>query len=444
MKPFILSETKRKLFSGISLLVIFTLFGAIFLDMADANALRGSRPFSGHNTSNINNNAPDMLAGESEKRKEAYPKATYSFNLLREQANKRGKAALKGDFSEYARISSFNFLLFYKMLSLSEGPLSEGLTANAIKDIWEEVSGGISYEDVDFRPFSDYRPTSLPSFLLLGKFFNHLYQNEIEPVYTDENNNVTTTYRYLYNIMPVALLLLVILFNYNNINGDRRSGVLKLLLTQSIARSKYYLSKWLAGVIHLVSVIFIPSIVIGLLLGIKNGFINLKYPITYLGGIFTRLKPIINYFDPSISPTGATIHDRAIGHIAVNGPMINAITYHPDVEIMPFYKYILIVIFLVILFAGFAVALTQLMSAIFNNEIISLVVNILVILLGVLISMPTTLGDRLNLSPFSMFNVLRIIEGTYNVTVLGGAIILTISTILLLIVGCMYFKRKPI
>lgn len=444
MKILVRLETKRRLFNSIFLLIIFSLIATIFLDMNQTNKIRGSRPFVGHNTRNISGDSPSLIANESEKRKAAYPKAVYSHNLMMETRNKTGEIAIQNDYIEYARLVSFETLLGYKMLSLSQDPISEIRSKREIKGLWDKVSKGITYEDVDFRPLSSPRSETLPSLLLIANHYNYLYENKIEPVYIDENNNISTTYRYLYNIMPYALILLGILFNYNSVNGDKSSGALKLLLSQSISRSKYYISKWIGGVIQLITVILLPSIIIGLFFGIKNGFVTMKYPITYLAQAFTRIKPIINYYNPSEFPVGPEIHKRAIGHVAVSGPMRDAVLYHKDVEIIPFYKYILIAICLIILFSGFVVALTQLISAIIDNQIISMITNIIIISLGIGLSLPLTFGDRLNLSPLSMFNSLRIIEGTYNVTVLSASITLIFTTIVLLAVGSIYFNRKPI
>ena len=117
---------------------------------------------------------------------------------------------------------------------------------------------------------------------------------------------------------------------------------------------------------------------------------------------------------------------------------------HERMEVISFYKYLLMVLLLTILFIAFAVALTKLISAVINNEIISFVAVTGVFVIGTLISSPFKYDKHLNLSPFTMENASRIIIGNYNVTALTSMLILLAATALLLCIGNRYFKRKEI
>ncbi|WP_353093578.1 hypothetical protein [Tissierella praeacuta] len=123
---------------------------------------------------------------------------------------------------------------------------------------------------------------------------------------------------------------------------------------------------------------------------------------------------------------------------------INIVDPHDKIEVIPFFNYLLMVILSTILFIAFTVALTQLISAIINKEIISFVAISIVFAIGILISSPFKYGKHLNLSPFTMKHASRIVIGTYNVTALTSTLILLASTIVLLIAGTIYFKRKEI
>lgn len=58
--------------------------------------------------------------------------------------------------------------------------------------------------------------------------------------------------------------------------------------------------------------------------------------------------------------------------------------------------------------------------------------------------MPLTLGEHINLSPFSMNNPIRILNGTYNTTGITSIIVLLVGSILMLVFNLYYFKRKDI
>lgn len=123
---------------------------------------------------------------------------------------------------------------------------------------------------------------------------------------------------------------------------------------------------------------------------------------------------------------------------------VNIVDPHEKMEIIPFYKYLLMAVLLSILFITFVVALTQLISAIVNKEIISITTISIIFGIGILISSPFKYDKHLNLSPFTMEHASRILIGTYNVTALASTIILFVSTTILLIAGVVYFKRKEI
>lgn len=262
-------------------------------------------------------------------------------------------------------------------------------------------------------------------------------------------NNITYLYDYLFNILPKFIIIIPILFIYNTINKEKNVGSLKLVLTQSISRWKYYLSKWLSGIIHVIFTLSFPAILISTILGLINGFVSLNYPTIYFKNTMTSFKNIPNYLDAVKMQKGyfKTFgdSDATFSYFAPKSSYVsNFANPHEKMEIIPFYKYLLIVVLLSILFIAFAVALTQLISAIVNKEIISFVGITLIFGLGILATSPFKYEKYLNLSPFTMENGSRIVIGTYNTTALASTLILFISSIMLLTIGIIYFRRKEI
>lgn len=261
---------------------------------------------------------------------------------------------------------------------------------------------------------------------------------------------MTYLYYYFFNIATKFIIIIPIFFIYNIINKDKNTGSLKLILTQSISRRKYYMGKWISGVIHVIFVFLFPPVIISTILGTANGFVSMKYPVIYLRDSMTSFKTIPNYFDAIKAQAGyypqfwftETFNYYAPSHKVITHPG----HFFPNhrMEIIPFYKYLLMVILLTVLFTAFAVALVQLISAIIDKEIISFVVATLVFVIGTITNSPFKQDKNLNLSPFTMEHASRIVIGTYNVTALGSILILLASTILLLIIGCRYFKKKAI
>lgn len=62
--------------------------------------------------------------------------------------------------------------------------------------IWNDVSGGVPYEDIDFYPRNYPYVEGRYNNLLAAKYYYKLYINDFEPIYKDDVNNVT----YLYSI----------------------------------------------------------------------------------------------------------------------------------------------------------------------------------------------------------------------------------------------------
>ena len=64
-------------------------------------------------------------------------------------------------------------------------------------------------------------------------------------------------------------------------------------------KNKFYIYKFTSDLILILGVVFVPILIFSIILGIKSGFQNFKYPILdYMDGItdfsFSRIKDFVN------------------------------------------------------------------------------------------------------------------------------------------------------
>ncbi|MSU02744.1 ABC transporter permease [Tissierella pigra] len=446
MLTLIKMDLKQKLRNPLTYFIILVLCIISILYIAETKKVRQRRSFKGHNPYYY------LLQGASdehynEEMKILYPKA-YKARLISIDTEKDIiNADMENDIEELNRLNTFYNLLMSKYCSVRQDSILNNIFYRKVMDIWNDVSGGIKYEDVDFTPVNRIDKDG-NTHLLVAKYYYELYKNDLEPIYLDDTNNITYLYEYFFNIIPKFIILIPILFVYNSINKEKNTGSLKLVITQSISRWKYYISKWISGVIHVLFVIFTPGILISTILGFTNGFVSMKYPAIYFKGIMSSFIPVPNYFDglrENIGIGNLRLVFHNFNYIAPIHKQDAIWVYeHENMEVIEFYKYLFMVLLLTILFVGFCVALVQLISAIINKEIISFAIGTVIFAIGISVSSPFKYDKNLNLSPFTMENASRIIIGTYNVTGLVSVIVLFVTTAILLTLGCRYFRRKEI
>lgn len=448
MLPLIKRDLKQRIKNPLTWFIILILCIMSMLNIIEMKEKRLNRPFKGHDPFSFETiGVFDWTQDIDERERKIYPKAYYSKKIKTDTGKQILKSNEENNTKEIVKSIAFMNLLWAKEYFISSDVIMNTVFEQKVIDIWNDVSGGIEYEDIDFRPFSSINDVGKYWDLLVAKYYHQLYTNNLLPIYSDDVNNITYLYDYLFNIVPSLILIIAIISIYNTINKEKNSGSLKLIVTQSFSRWKYYISKWIGGVIHIIFIISLPAITISNILGALNGFVSMKYPTLYLKGAMTTFKPIPNYLDIIKSNVGQfpKFMPSTFSHYAPRtATNLFYDNLHSKMETILFYKYLLIVILLTILFIAFAVAFTQLISAIINKELISFAVVSSIFVVGILVSSPFKYEKHLNLSPFTMENASRIVIGTHNVTALTSIIILLLSTVLLLFIGCKYFKKKDI
>lgn len=434
MKSLIFSDFKRRLKNPITFILIWMILMTSYAVIDEIKTERLSRSFSGNydtEEAKLNIRYEDNIHWKTDAN-------ISTRQLIMNISQKIIEADRKKDYRLYNKYSAFDNLIGAK-LHMAHDEIRFKAAENKIRRTWDDLSDGIEYEETNISYKGDQRYLLEFRVINESKFYKYLYDNDLEVFYKDEVNNISFLYNYIIDILPMLLIIFTIILMYNSINRDVSEESAKLILTQGIQRWKYYLSKYISGVLHIISTISISLISISIFLGIKYEFISLKYPVFYFARGIKSLTPRPNYVKDLIYPNSFISISRI--------PMQIVGDYETILlgdKIIPFYRFLALSILLGILFVLFAAALIQLISAIIDNKIISFTTTTLVFLVGYKLSEPFIYERHYNLSPFTMNNGAAIVNGSFNVTTLTSFLILSCSTIILLLGGIIYFKRKEI
>jgi ABC-type transport system involved in multi-copper enzyme maturation permease subunit len=373
-----------------------------------------------------------------------------NYDLLVDIVDQQNKYYKTKDFKNFYKISCFGNIIdaHSTVGSNSTNPFIKKILDKKSLEIWDEVSDGIKYEDINFQKGTSGVEHEFSQFImhmLNLKYNYYMYENNIGYYSNEDYNNMGFTYRFLITMIPILIIIIGILTNYDNINKEVNEGSTKLILTQSTSRWKYYLSKYFSGVIIVLFIIIVPMVIINIILGIKYGFQPANFPVFYDKQGLTRFLPAFNYLEKYKEFYGYEYRwGISSTPLVPLGAGDGIIMIQRNINIIPYYQFILLSIIYLILFTLFLVAFVQLFSTLINNQIIS-IAAILGIYGGMYFLGKGFLTERhYNVNPFTMHNSARIVAGTHNVTMLTAAIILISSTILFLAIGLKYFKVKEI
>ena len=376
------------------------------------------------------------------------------------------EAHYNNDIKEKNRTSSFEVLLDTNhranFAENKKNHFIQYLCEVVNNELWDNVSNGVKYEDVDFSNdrYRDTLPRSVTNEIYFSirqtfdtRYYYYLYNNNLASIQSVENiefNNLYVINNLIKGIIPIFIILIPILLNYDLINKDVKEGSTKLLISQSIPRWKYYLSKFFASTIIVVFAVILPLIVTNTYLKTKVKSQPMNYPIVYDQQGLRKFKPSFNYMEENFEiyekyenlafyKIPYSKRDPSVVAMNVDYPL-----YQRNTDLIGFNKFLILTSIYTLLFIMFIVAFIQLCSVIFNNIVVSLLAITGIYGLFYFIFKPKLYGKNYNLSPFTMNNSARIVAGTHNVTMLTAFLVLVSSTFLLLFIGIKYFKKKEI
>ncbi|MCT4544578.1 MAG: ABC transporter permease subunit [Vallitalea sp.] len=219
----------------------------------------------------------------------------------------RKKAYLDVDFIKMNKVCAFDYLLYANYYTYSErndyGSFCKYLCNIANKELWDKVSDGVKYEDIDFKNkghmiFSTKRYLyHTISCIFNAKRHYYLYNNNLIGIEQNEFNNLNIVNDWINSIVPIIIIIISILLNYNLINKDVKEGSTKLLITQAIPRRKYYIGKFFASTIIVIITIMIPLFISNIYIKTQIKIQPMKYPIVYDKQGIKTFKPSFNYLE---------------------------------------------------------------------------------------------------------------------------------------------------
>lgn len=381
----------------------------------------------------------DIFLADS-KLVETFPETASSLRVLKETGTKARLEIYSSNKKEYNRLTTFGYLLLAKDRAEKSGKLRALAFKLVAKDMWDDVAEGRSYDSLTFEGanFSFIREDYY-QFLMRARLHYELYQKNLDFVDKNHIDSSTFPYHYLNKILPWLMGFIVTMLLFDCISAERMNDSIKLLLTQPLSRSRYIISKVIAGCIHSVFVILSPMAVITLIYGMIDSLRNTGYPVLYLKNGFGSLKPIENYLEFDMINRGFNF---SIGFSLYSAIPKGSGAISPKIGLMPLYRFMLLGLILVVLYILFMVIFNVFLSSLMKNKVIGFIASFLLTAAGIGISRYLLASSGRNISPFTMNNAVRILSGTYNVTPLGAVLVLCAGSLVLLIMTLLFFRKR--
>ena len=374
--------------------------------------------------------------------KDGSEKSKNSVQLQKNIGSQMRIAAEEGNYAEWNRLASFGNLVKSKAAIQKVGGLREESFRIRAMKIWDDVSGGIEYKDVDFE-FGNLRSLRGDSdtHLAWGKYYHILYRDNLHLIGRYHMDSMTFLYHYFNDIIPILIGFIILILGFDSINEEWNNGSLKLILTQPFSRNKYLTSKITVVILHSLFIILIPALIISVGYGIIDGFENYNYPVLHIEKGLKSFKPLPNYLERDIEIAG---YNDWIGISVYSNVVEPRAGFSKKLDFIPLYKFLLLVLLLLIFSITFYAVLNTFISSVTKNKIIGFSASGLITLIGTTISQRWTIGDRYNLSPFTMNNPVMILNGTYNATALMALVVLTATGLLMFLCNMIYYQRKDL
>lgn len=365
-----------------------------------------------------------------------------SYKLMENIGIQMQSAVKNSNFKEYNRLSSIGKILICKKIAMNENRLREMSLKKQVNDIWIELSNGISYDEVYFEYTGKKGELHFYyMFLIETKHDYMLYKENLSPIDPYYIDSITFLYMYFNDVLPLILAIIIIILIFDSVNSEWISGSQKFVLSNIFSRNKYLISKVLVGILYSICIVILPALIISVGYGLFDGVKNYNYPVLYLKDGFKTLPSIPNYIEFDIENLG---YNGSVGLSLYSGYPKGEMGVINGLVLISLYRFLSISLILTILYVSFLVILNTLISSITRNRIISFILSFVITIGGVLISKPRTLNENINLSPFSMNNSVRILNGTYNVTAIVSIMVLIGACLLLLLFTLYLFKNKDI
>jgi ABC-type transport system involved in multi-copper enzyme maturation permease subunit len=443
MRAYIWFEFKRKFFQPKTWFLMVLIFILSFQKVVDYN----EKSLTDINSPEATFDLRGKLIENSGNRlledyKDGPEKSKNSAKFLTNVGTQIRIAAAEENYDEWKRLLSFGNLVRSKAAVQKFGGLREESFRIRSMKIWKEVSNGVDYGEVDFKHGDPLALRGYSDTFLADSQYNHiLYKDNLYPIGRYHMDGMTFLYHYFNEIIPMLIGFIILILVFDSINEEWSNGSLKLILTQPFSRNKYLISKIIIGTLQALFIILIPAIIISMGYGIVSGFENYNYPVIHMDKGFQNFKPLPNYLERDMGIDGI---NQSLGISVYSNVVEPQVGFSKKLNFIPLYKFLSMALLLLIFATIFYVALNVFISSITKNKIIGFSASGLITLIGTVISQRWTIGDRYNLSPFTMNNPVMILNGTYNATALMALTVLIVSIIVIYLTNLIYFQRKDL
>ena len=303
-------------------------------------------------------------------------------------------------------------------------------------------------------------------------FSQHFIDNDILFIYESEMLGINYIYQAMRQLLPLAMLFIVFMAVSDVFNSDNQTGSYKFMLINPISRYRVFLAKLFSAFTIAAALLFVPLILVGLGVGIVNGFGPHNYPILVQEGSYATLGPLpnnlgldrqmgfftgvhhhltiynINFPTPFTSIGFAYVPEQiALGltpyssHIRYS----NFFIPHPDIIMASMLNVILMAMPLFMLLVLVAVSVSALLSVISQRGLVTMIASIL-IASGVLFFPPpqADLSILARLNPYLYTNPINILNGLGSTTALTGVLVLLGWAVALIVAGLFVFGRQDV
>ncbi len=363
---------------------------------------------------------------------EEYEKSLEYFHYRVLLARRIYESYMSRDWVEYHRSRAEDRLLSWDHLYQNVSPSPQQFFGGD----WEKIT-----EELDYPSFSvhsavtgPFPPDEVLTYMTSARYSLAMAKTDLLPTGAHDTSPWAFTFNFLRRGLPNILGIVVLLLSVNMLHRDKSSGVIKVSLSAPLSRTRYLLRKLSLSFFASSSVIVLPQILSILILGIRQGFQGLRYPVLLDKNVlssFTVFKDmVINIW----------FRDAGLSKIPVLADVSRLELY----EFIPLWQFFGLAAVQILLFILFCTALGLLISILVKNEVIAHIVAAGIFVLGTSLGKIAPVLSTTAWDLFSKADVVPLLEGSHASTYLSSLLTLSIATILLFIVGAVIFKKQDI
>lgn len=307
-----------------------------------------------------------------------------------------------------------------------------------LRRLWTDVDPSFKYDDISFSytlfPFIE----EPDKWLFDTEYYYRLSLLDVPSLPRESVSGWSLFYQFSRKILPYWIIICSLIISIDSIRSDLETGAIKTILTSGITRFWYLTMKTsVSWLLSFLATIF-PASVISFIYGVNQDPSYLNYPVLFLTDGWSSLRTIPSYLNSVKPKLGFDFYSGiSLTPVDVNlSPIYDSTEW---ITLKEMYAGILLLSLLSILFYVLAF---QLSSILFKNRIIAFGLSSLLAMAAVQLSSILTHGQRINLSPFSMNDPVRILGGLHNVTPITSLLVLLVSVATFFLLSSLIWRRK--